>query len=145
MEEDPLILCSKPNRKVVVCTAAIVISNGRLLLAQRGAGSTFGLMWELPGGKSEPSESMAECLRRELYEELGVEAEVGKLYSVASMNLDGERLIMFCYFCRLLNQNIRLQDHIDYAWVSKEDLPNYNLAPLDSIIVEQIKHLPQMR
>ena len=34
--------------------------------------------WELPGGRIEPGETSAECLVREIQEELGLEVEVGR-------------------------------------------------------------------
>src|SRR5262245_7535591 len=64
-------------------TAAIQVSAGiitqgtRVLVCQRRPDQPHGHKWEFPGGKREPGESMQECLRRELREELGIEAEIG--------------------------------------------------------------------
>ncbi len=132
-------------RNVLVCTAAVIIRQGRLLLAQRKEASQFGLKWELPGGKPEGNESLEDCLKRELAEELGVEAEVGETFTVATMNLNDTKLVMIFYLCKLLTNGIELREHVNYAWVSKEELPKYGLAPIDSIVVEQIKQLPQMQ
>jgi 8-oxo-dGTP diphosphatase len=49
-------------------------SQGRVLLAQRAAGKHLAGMWEFPGGKCEPGEAPQDALRRELREELGIEA-----------------------------------------------------------------------
>ena len=46
---------------------------GRVLLAQRPAGSHLAGGWEFPGGKLLPGEDAARALRRELREELGIE------------------------------------------------------------------------
>jgi 8-oxo-dGTP diphosphatase len=62
----------KPRIAVV---AAVVWRDGRLLFTQRPPGGPIGLQWEFPGGKIEPGESAAGALRREVREELGVEAE----------------------------------------------------------------------
>lgn len=50
---------------------------GRVLLAQRPAGGPHGGLWEFPGGKCELGESPAAALRRELHEELGIDAVPG--------------------------------------------------------------------
>ncbi len=57
----------------VFVAAAIHVRDGKLLLAQRPAGTRHAGTWELPGGKVEPGETPEEALARELREELGVE------------------------------------------------------------------------
>jgi mutator protein MutT len=58
--------------------AAIVESQGRLLICQRRRGAAFALKWEFPGGKLRASETPWEALARELREELAVEARIGR-------------------------------------------------------------------
>ena len=62
-----------------IVTAAIVQDNGRYLIARRRLGEKLAGMWEFPGGKVEFGESLPECLKRELMEELGVKADVGEV------------------------------------------------------------------
>jgi 8-oxo-dGTP diphosphatase len=62
---------------MVKVVAALIESDGRLLVCQRRRGDRFGLLWEFPGGKVEPGEELPEALARELNEELGVDAPVG--------------------------------------------------------------------
>ena len=59
-------------------TAAVIRKNGRLLIAQRPLGGRLGGLWEFPGGKVEPGETLKQCLRREIKEELGVRIKVGQ-------------------------------------------------------------------
>jgi len=53
--------------------AAIICEDGRYLVTKRKQGAHLGGLWEFPGGKQEPGESLEHCLTRELREELGVE------------------------------------------------------------------------
>lgn len=57
--------------------AALIESDGRVLVCQRRRGDRFALLWEFPGGKVEPGEELPAALARELNEELGVDAPVG--------------------------------------------------------------------
>jgi len=60
---------------VDVAVAVLIRSDGAALLAQRPASKVYSGYWEFPGGKIEPGEPVAEALKREIREELGVEIE----------------------------------------------------------------------
>jgi 8-oxo-dGTP diphosphatase len=65
------------NSPMLNVVAALIVHDGRLLVCQRRSGSRFELMWEFPGGKVEPGETLQAALARELQEELGVGATIG--------------------------------------------------------------------
>ena len=54
--------------------AGIIRKDDEVLLCQRGFNHRYALKWEFPGGKTTLGETMAECLERELEEELGITA-----------------------------------------------------------------------
>jgi 8-oxo-dGTP diphosphatase len=58
--------------------AGVLVRDGKALVCKRSAVKPHAGRWEFPGGKVEPGETLAEALRRELREELGILAEVGK-------------------------------------------------------------------
>ncbi len=76
----------RPARKTIphydVTAAVIWREPGVFLIAQRNAEGLLGGLWEFPGGKVEPGESLEECLRREIQEELGVRIQVGERLTV---------------------------------------------------------------
>ena len=63
-------------KKPVVLTAAVLKENGKILIAQRKAGSSLGGYWEFPGGKLEKGEDPRGCLSRDLKEEFNIEANI---------------------------------------------------------------------
>jgi 8-oxo-dGTP diphosphatase len=63
-----------PNLKIVEVVAGLIFDRDRLLVCQRNSRGSFALKWEFPGGKLEAGEGYEGALRRELKEELGIEA-----------------------------------------------------------------------
>jgi mutator protein MutT len=61
---------------LVVVAAAVIERDGRFLVSRRLDGTHLAGLWEFPGGKCEPGETHDACLRRELREELGVDAVI---------------------------------------------------------------------
>jgi 8-oxo-dGTP diphosphatase len=124
---------------MTLVTAGILTRDDRLLICQRRAGSRFGLKWEFPGGKVEAAESPEECLRRELAEELGIEAEVGpEIYRIEHQYADG--LAVHLLFFRVLGYsgtpaNLAFER---MAWVRREELPGYDFLEADREFVESM-------
>jgi len=78
--------------------AALIERKGRILICQRKPGSRHALKWEFPGGKVEPGEDSPSALARELREELGIDAKIGPLIHVATVQYPGRPLIDLEFF-----------------------------------------------
>lgn len=93
--------------------ALIVDGQGRLFLAQRGpqAQNERGL-WELPGGSVEFGETLADALRREIYEEFGIWIAVGELLDVVDHLLpeEGQHWVSPTFLCTLLEGTPMIQE-----------------------------------
>ena len=63
---------------MILVAAGILVRGREVLACQRPATGPHPLKWEFPGGKCEAGETIEECLRRELHEELGIDADIGR-------------------------------------------------------------------
>lgn len=120
-------------------TAGVLAQAGRVLACRRRADQRFGLKWEFPGGKLEPGETLEECLARELCEELGIAASVGReVHRTEHRYPDGfsVHLVFFC-IPRYTGQ-IRNLAFDRIAWAVPSDLPDYDFLDADRAVVQRL-------
>jgi len=124
---------------VLVAAAALVRSDGRLLLAQRPKGKAMAGLWEFPGGKVEAGESPQGALARELKEELGVvvaEADMDA-FSFASHAYEKFHLLMPVFLIRQWGGEVQALEGQQLAWVSAGEIRSYPAPEADLPLFEQ--------
>lgn len=127
---------TKDTEMIEVAAAIIENERGQLLIARRGLGKSQAGLWEFPGGKLERGESAAECLRRELMEEMRIEIEPYAFYA-ENEHAYGDRTIRLIAFKATYRAGaIELTDHDEYRWTSRAELGEYEFAPADVKFVE---------
>jgi len=125
-------------RKLVVA-ALVRDANGRVLLTRRRADQPMPLKWELPGGKLEPGESPAQALVRELDEELGVRAEVGRIDDVLYHRYPEFDLLMLVFQCELAPGAVpRPIEVAELAFVEPARLGDYDILPADAPLIARL-------
>jgi 8-oxo-dGTP diphosphatase len=124
--------------KPVPVTAAIIERDGRVLIGKRKAGHFTG-RWEFPGGKVEEGEKPEECLRRELREELGVEARIGPFFLSTIHSYGHVTIELLTYRAEILSGSICLNDHTEVRWVAATDLDEYDFPEADVAIIEALR------
>lgn len=125
-------------RKLVVA-GLIVGDDGRILVTQRRADQALPLEWEFPGGKVEPGEAPVAALERELREEIGARAVVGRIWEVLFHAYPAFDLVMLVYACRLApGETPRAVEVADLRWVAVADLPRMQILVADRPLVDRL-------
>ena len=119
--------------------AGVLFVEGRLLVGQRPAGGRHSLKWEFPGGKIEDGETPEQCLKRELNEEFEIDVEVSKYLGTSVHEYDFGIIELMAYGTRVVRGEFKLNDHAEIAWVSKDEIGEYDYAPADLPFVEMIR------
>lgn len=115
--------------------AAIIIKKGQYLIARRRGGTHLGGLWEFPGGKRESGESLEDCLRRELSEELGIEVTPPRPFTVVQHDYPEKSVELHFFFCSVLKGVPRALGCDDVCWVLPEDLLTYEFPEADRSVI----------
>ena len=116
-------------------TAGIFRKNNSVLLMRRAPSEPLAGEWEYPGGKFEDGEDGPICLHRELKEELGIDANIGKLITVAKLQLNsGKELELYAYEILDYSGDITLKVHDAKEWVKLSELLWHPQLPADLMI-----------
>ncbi|RAK51510.1 8-oxo-dGTP diphosphatase MutT [Phenylobacterium deserti] len=130
-------------RLLLVAAAALVDSDGRVLICQRPEGKQLAGLWEFPGGKVETGETPEACLIRELQEELGIKVSHACLapFVFASHEYEDFHLLMPVYLVRRWEGQVTAQEHKALAWVKPVKLGDYPMPPADAPLVAWLRDL----
>lgn len=120
-------------------TAAVIRQDGKVLIAQRPLEGMLGGLWEFPGGKQEAGETLAECLQREVKEELGLEIEVGQPIVTIKHSYTHFKITLHAFYCQLLNGRPQSLGVADWRWVTLNELDTFPFPRTDLKIIEALK------
>jgi 8-oxo-dGTP diphosphatase len=123
---------------MITVTAALLIQDSKVLIARRKAHARLGGKWEFPGGKVEKGETAEACLRRELREELDIDATVGQYMGESIYPYDFGTVKILFYRAFWDGKPIVSKDHQEVQWVSMDRLEEYDFAPADVSFVEKL-------
>jgi 8-oxo-dGTP diphosphatase len=129
---------SAAERSRVVVTAAVIERDGAYLITRRPQGVHLAGLWEFPGGKVDPGESLEGCLAREIREELACGVDVGaEIFSVA--HTYPERTVELHFFaCTLRGEPLAALGQ-ELRWVPRTELHALDFPPADRGLIEKLR------
>jgi 8-oxo-dGTP diphosphatase len=131
------------NKLTSVSVAVLQHPDGTFLMAQRPEGKAYAGYWEFPGGKVEAGETPEAALRRELFEELGIDVCPTCLHPLtfASHAYEKFHLLMPLYLCRQWDGTIEAREGQEIAWVRALRLRDYPMPPADEPLIAPLRDL----
>ena len=130
-------------KTVLVVAAALIDTDGRVLIAQRPSNKSMAGLWEFPGGKINEGEKPENALVRELNEELGINTWRSCLapLSFASYTYNDFHLLMPLFICRKWEGTPTPMEGQVLKWVDKNNLKNYSMPPADIPLISAIRDI----
>ena len=120
-------------------TAAILINDEKIIIAKRKSTGKLPNKWEFPGGKLELNETPEQCLQRELKEEFDIDVSIGEYLGSSIYHYDHISIELLAYRTFWEGGSISLKDHDDFAWISLEQIGEYDFAPADIPFVNKLR------
>ncbi len=117
--------------ELLVVAALIEDACGRILLTRRAESGEHAGLWEFPGGKIEPGENAQQALRRELREELGIEAEAVRRVHRVRWHEAGRILILELWRTRIVAGSPRGCQGQPLRWFEPYAVRSLSMPPAD--------------
>ena len=119
--------------------AALIWKNGSVLICQRTRHQVMPLKWEFPGGKIEEGEQPRDALRRELDEELGIQAVIGnEVARIVHTYPNGSAIELRFFDVHEFAGELENKIFRDIRWVLPTELPAYDFLEADLELVRDL-------
>lgn len=126
-----------PHKKIGV--AVIYNEVGNILIDRRPPQGLLGGLWEFPGGKIEPDETVEDCIKREILEEIGIDIEVGEHLISLDHAYTHFKVTLIVHLCRYLRGEPQPIECEEIRWVTLEEINNFPFPKANTKIIEKLK------
>jgi 8-oxo-dGTP diphosphatase len=133
------IFNSKQKDEMTEVAVGILRKEGKILICQRKKGGRYELKWEFPGGKLESGETIEQCLRREMHEELAIEIDcIERIQTQAAYYEDGGMFNVS--YCSISGFNGEPQNNVfeQFRWVTLDELKHMDLLDGNKLFVANL-------
>ncbi len=123
----------------ITVVAGLIRQAGQWLVCQRRRDAAFALQWEFPGGKVKPDETFEAGLRRELLEELGIDADIGP-ERYRTRHHYPEQYTVELIFYDVIAFRGTPQNHVfeQIRWISLDDLTTLDFLEGDAELIARL-------
>lgn len=135
----PMREASSPLPHKFIGVAVIWNEEKKILIDRRKPEGLLGGLWEFPGGKIEPGETIQECIQREIKEELAIDIEVGTHLITIEHAYTHFRVTLNVYHCRHLSGEPQPLECDEIRWVTLEEIDQYPFPKANIQIIEALR------
>ena len=125
----------------LIGVAVIWDETGKILIDKRRSGGSFGGLWEFPGGKKEAGETIEDCIKREVLEELGIEVALEKHLITIEYNYSEIRVKLHVYHCRYLRGILKAIECDEFRWVTLDEIDRFTFPEANEQIITALKKM----
>jgi 8-oxo-dGTP diphosphatase len=137
---DPKSATKPPKKRSVwiPVVTGLLRKNGKILLGLRPQGESLAGSWEFPGGKIDQGELPEQALKRELMEELGIDAEIGNLRLVHTHSYGERGVLLLFYDVNFWKGEPKTIYHEDLMWVDPDEMDKLQIPEANRNILKKL-------
>ena len=138
----PLRKMSAPLPHKRIGVAVVINDQNQILIDRRPPEGLLGGLWEFPGGKIEANETVEDCIKREILEEIGIEIAVGKSLITIDHAYTHFRVTLYVHLCQYVSGTPRAIECEEVRWVTLEAIESFPFPKANTQIIAALKALP---
>ncbi|MEO1593272.1 MAG: A/G-specific adenine glycosylase [Cyanobacteria bacterium J06632_22] len=123
----------------IIGVAVIHDQAGRILIDRRKQEGLLGGLWEFPGGKVEPGETLEDCVRREIKEELDIEIDVQDQLMTVEHAYTHFKVTLNVFNCTYVSGEPKPLECDEIRWVTLAEIEQYPFPKANGQIIEVLK------
>ncbi|WP_267383195.1 8-oxo-dGTP diphosphatase MutT [Cyanobacterium sp. uoEpiScrs1] len=131
---------SSPLPHETIGVAVIYDESGHILIDRRPKKNIHGSLWEFPGGKFEPNETVEDCIRREILEEIDIEIEVGEHLITLDYTYAHYKVTLIVHHCRHLRGKPKPIGCEEIRWVTLDTINNFPFLKANDKIIKVLQN-----
>ena len=117
-------------------------TQGQVLIDRRRPEGQMGGLWEFPGGKIEMGETVEECIKREIQEELGIEIEVGNHLITIDHTYTHLQVTLTVHHCRHLSGEPQPIECDEIRWVTLDEIDQFSFPKANEQVIAALRQAP---
>jgi len=132
----------KPPKKIsphYTIGVGVIHQNDKILIALRPEDGLLGGLWEFPGGKCQPEESLKDCVARELLEETGLTVSVGSKIATVNHAYTHFKITLHAFHCEVISGQAEPKTSQQLMWVSLKEIDRYAFPKANKHVLEALK------